>query len=91
MDFVTTDTLWEMRLGEDGYNRVTAASDDIKKNLDAFIGGIVQMPIQLFDTTGLQGNYLDFYTCTSGGTATTLSYNEQKLRGFCGWVNRITN
>ena len=39
----------------------------------------------------LQGEYNDFYELiTHDGTKYMLSTNEVKLKGFCGWINRIT-
>jgi hypothetical protein len=40
---------------------------------------------------GLQGEYKDFYELiTSDRKSHFLSANRDKLRGFCGWINRIT-
>jgi len=42
--------------------------------------------------TGLQGNYDDFYEYSDESNKTyIISRNEQKLKGFCGYINRLTN
>jgi len=48
--------------------------------------------IKLFNykKMGLQGTYDDFYELTCNKKTFTLSYNKDKLFGFCGWVNRLT-
>ena len=39
----------------------------------------------------LQGTYDDFYELNSHtGKTYIISYNKDKLFGFCGWVNRLT-
>jgi len=40
----------------------------------------------------LQGEYKDFYELKIQpyGTNYIISANEEKLRGFCGWINRLT-
>lgn len=41
---------------------------------------------------GLQGEYKDFYELKiqPDGITYIVSANEEKLRGFCGWINRLT-
>ena len=48
--------------------------------------------IKLFNykKMGLQGTYDDFYELTCNKKTFTISYNKDKLSGFCGWVNRLT-
>ena len=55
----------------------------------------IDYTIKPFDYTSmkLQGIYDDFYVLinnTSAEETSILSVNEDKLRGFCGWINRIT-
>lgn len=40
----------------------------------------------------LQGEYKDFYELKiqPDGINYIISANEEKLRGFCGWINRLT-
>ena len=40
----------------------------------------------------LESEYKDFYEVVAGdGCRSILSANESTLRGFCGWINRLTN
>ncbi len=42
--------------------------------------------------SGLQGNYDDFYEYSDESNKTyIISRNEKKLKGFCGYINRLTN
>ena len=41
-------------------------------------------------TAGLQGNYDDFYEYKNGYKTYIITFNEGKLRGFCNWINRLT-
>lgn len=42
---------------------------------------------------GLKGNYDDFYTLTDLDTQETsiLSTNEEKIKAFCAYINRLTS
>ena len=43
-------------------------------------------------STGLKGNYDDFYEYTDAfNKFYIISRNEDKLKGFCGYINRLTN
>ena len=51
----------------------------------------ISFSINTFNYKHLQGEYNDFYSLTtSDGITYTISTNETKLRGFCGWINRLT-
>lgn len=40
---------------------------------------------------GLSGTYDDFYEYTEGKkNKFIISFNKEKLSGFCGWINRLT-
>ena len=39
---------------------------------------------------GLMGEYKDFFELTMDKTTYIISSNEETLRGFCGWINRLT-
>lgn len=42
--------------------------------------------------TGLIGNYDDFYEYSDESNKTyIISLNEAKLKGFCGYINRLTH
>jgi hypothetical protein len=40
---------------------------------------------------GLSGTYDDFYEYTHDGKTSIISFNKEKLCGFCGWINRLTH
>ena len=69
-----------------GRHVVTKATDEI-----------LETPLRPFDyvTLKLNGVYDDFYELGEAGTTgftmyRVLSKNHEKLKGFCGWINRIT-
>jgi hypothetical protein len=55
-------------------------------------GSTVNFTINTFNyiKLGLQGEYKDFFELTIDGTMYIVSPNEKVLRGFCGWINRLT-
>jgi hypothetical protein len=64
--------------------------DDCQDNITQ---GAIIFSINTFNykKLSLQGKYDDFYELNSHtGKTYMLSYNENKLSGFCGWVNRLT-
>jgi hypothetical protein len=64
--------------------------DDCQDNITQ---GTLVFSINTFNykKLSLQGKYDDFYELNSHtGKTYILSYNENKLSGFCGWVNRLT-
>lgn len=40
---------------------------------------------------GLSGTYEDFYEYKNGDIINIISPNKEKLKGFCGWINRLTH
>ena len=55
---------------------------------------IIQFSINKYDyiNSGLQGNYDDFYEYSDDSNKIyIISRNETKLKGFCGYINRLTN
>jgi hypothetical protein len=69
--------------------------DDCQDNITqgALVFSINTFSINTFNykKLSLQGTYDDFYELNSHtGKTYMLSYNENKLSGFCGWVNRLT-
>jgi hypothetical protein len=55
---------------------------------------MTQFSINKYDymSTGLKGNYKDFYEYSDASNKTYLiSRNEEKLKGFCGYINRLTH
>lgn len=40
---------------------------------------------------GLSGTYEDFYEYKNGDNINIISPNKEKLKGFCGWINRLTH
>lgn len=54
---------------------------------------IINFSINKYDsvTAGLQGTYNDFYEYKDEKNTFLLSTNEEKLKGFCGWINRLTH
>jgi len=50
----------------------------------------IKFHISEFDKSGLQGNYDDLYSLIrENGTSSPMSKNENKLRNFAGYINRI--
>ena len=67
-----------------------------KKQYKVYIdnNSIIQFSMNKYDyiSTGLQGNYDDFYEYLDELNKTYIvSHNEKKLKGFCGYINRLTN
>ena len=55
-----------------------------------YIDSTIKFHISEFDKLNLQGNYDDFYSLIrEDGTISTMSRNENKLRNFTGYINRI--
>jgi hypothetical protein len=55
---------------------------------------VIKFSIKKYDymSTGLKGNYDDFYEYTDAFNKTyIISRNEDKLKGFCGYINRLIN
>ena len=73
--------------------QVNYASDNSKQYIADHDPSIV-FTVNTFNYTkmGLQGEYKDFYELIleADGKNITISANEEKLRGFCGWINRLT-
>jgi hypothetical protein len=55
---------------------------------------VIKFSIKRYDymSTELKGNYDDFYEYTDAVNKTyIISRNENKLKGFCEYINRLTN
>ena len=55
---------------------------------------IIQFSMNKYNylNTGLNGNYDDFYEYSDESNKTyIISRNENKLKGFCGYINRLTH
>lgn len=68
----------------------------VKKQYNVNINNntIIKFSMNKYDyiSTGLQGNYDDFYEYSDELNKTYIvSHNEKKLKGFCGYINRLTN
>ena len=76
-----------------------------KKGLVQYIENIeddkfsINFSINNYDSkkAGLQGEYNDFYEYTNHKNNTKnninniISMNKEKIKGFCGWINRLTH
>jgi hypothetical protein len=76
-----------------------------KKGLVQYIENIeddkfsINFSINNYDSkkAGLQGEYNDFYEYTDNMNNTKnnknliISMNKEKIKGFCGWINRLTH
>lgn len=72
-----------------------------KKGLVQYIENIeddvnsINFSINNYDSkkAGLQGEYNDFYEYTDNINNKNLiiSMNKEKIKGFCGWINRLTH
>ena len=55
-----------------------------------YIDSTIKFHISEFDKSELQGNYDDLYNLIrEDGTVSAMSRNENKLRNFAGYINRI--
>ena len=54
---------------------------------------IINFSINKYDSVsaGLQGKYNDFYEYKNEKDSFIISTNEEKLKGFCAWINRLTH
>jgi hypothetical protein len=69
-------------------------------NTITYMSNFTQISINTFNSheLNLLGEYSDFYNLTEMDLSTTttekttylISANSEKLRGFCGWINRLT-
>jgi hypothetical protein len=76
-----------------------------KKGLVQYIENIeddkfsINFSINNYDSkkAGLQGEYNDFYEYTDNkndaknNKINIISMNKEKIKGFCGWINRLTH
>jgi hypothetical protein len=67
-----------------------------KKQYKVYIDNkaVINFSMNKYDyiNSGLQGNYDDFYEYLDESNKTyIISRNEEKLKGFCGYINRLTN
>jgi len=76
-----------------------------KKGLVQYIENIehdkfsINFSINNYDSkkAGLQGEYNDFYEYTNNkndaknNKINIISMNKEKIKGFCGWINRLTH
>ena len=98
--------LYMMKENEMQYNEVVEADKYIGNILDEYIasgkkgfatytvvqdGNNINFSLKEYDAVGLKGNYDDFYEYRDADDKLTLvSYNKEKLRGFCAYINRLT-
>lgn len=98
--------LYMMKENEMQYNEVVEADKYISDILDEYIasgkkgfatytvvqnGNNINFSLKEYDAFGLHGNYDDFYEYRDADDKLTLvSYNKEKLRGFCAYINRLT-
>jgi len=98
--------LYMMKENFVGYNEVAEAGDYVDKTLNEYIasgktgfatytvvenGNNINFSLKNYDAHGLQGNYDDFYEYRDADDKLSLvSYNKEKLRAFCAYINRLT-
>lgn len=90
-----------MQINPEGYNKIIKANAEITAKVNEYIEkqekGVVnynEFSINKYDyaAAGLQGTYDDFYEYICPPEVTLIvSPNEEKIKGFCGWINRLTN
>ena len=94
-----------MKINTEGYNTVDLAAPFLTEKMHLYIDtqqeGAVEYTdphteiafiLNNFDAAGLKGIYDDFYTYTNVDEKNTIvSLNEIKLKGFCGYINRLTH
>ena len=72
-------------------NNQMELDDESSKLVPSSNAIIFSINIFNYKKSGLQGTYDDFYQLNNhNGKTYFLSYNKDKLYGFCGWVNRIS-
>ncbi len=75
---------------------VNYAEDNIKEYTVVHTDDDINTPITFTINTfnyiklALQSEYKDFFELTINDTKYIISPNEKTLRGFCGWINRLT-
>ena len=85
-----------------GYNTVIPVDDYIAEKVFEYIETNQKGEIKYdyfalnnYDSilAGLKGNYDDFFTYTNLATNENniISPNEEKIKAFCGYINRLTN
>ena len=98
--------LYMMKENFVGYNEIVEAGDYIGKALNDYIAtgekcfvtytvvendNDINFSLKEYDAVGLQGNYDDFYEYRDADDKLSLvSYNKEKLRAFCAYINRLT-
>ena len=87
-----------------GYNKISPIFETVAKKVSDYIetppyikmiDRQLNFSIDRYDskTAGLNGNYDDFFMYTDLNTnkEIIISSNEQKLKSFCAYINRLTN
>ena len=100
-------TLYMMIVSHDTHNKVMPAESYITDALNAYINTgqeelvnytsngkhLITFSINKYNyvAAGLSGTYDDFYEYTEGDKTFIISFNKEKLCGFCSWINRLTH
>ena len=81
--------------GKKGIVQYIENNDNINDNVNS-----INFSINNYDSkkAGLQGEYNDFYEYIDNMNNTNMnnksliiSMNKEKIKGFCGWINRLTH
>ena len=100
-------TLYAMIINHDDYNKVEPTELYITEALNEYIAteqdtlvnytSKCAVPVTFtinkynYTAAGLSGTYDDFYEYTKNDIKFIISFNKEKLCGFCGWINRLTH
>ena len=87
-----------------GYNKISAIFETVSKKVSDYIetppyikmiDRQLNFSIDRYDSksAGLNGNYDDFFMYTDLNTnkEVIISSNEEKIKAFCAYINRLTN
>lgn len=99
----TNMNVFMMKFNPFGYNTVEEMSENISEEFANFIKtppdnaneSIQNVLFIKYDSVaaGLKGNYDDFYIYINPATneKSIISTNKEKIKAFCGYINRLTN
>lgn len=98
-----TKDIYMMMVNKEGYNKIMKANEEITAKTNEYIETdqkeLIQytnFSINKYDSVsaGLQGTYNDFYELIEKKEEeeekTIISPNQEKIKAFCAWINRLT-
>lgn len=84
-----------MKYNPTGYNSIVKLPETISAKFANFLHSETDSTdlFMKYDSVaaGLKANYDDFYIYKNLNEQTIISANEEKIKAFCGYINRLTN